>query len=77
MRKQFSMHISGFIKNKLGVNMYASYGHSRHAYEHFGVRSNEVNDFKLFSFRYAFTINIPLSLSTEITKSNYAEVKLN
>lgn len=76
MHKQFSTHISGFIKNKLGVNMYASYGHSMRS-NTFGVRSNEVNDFKLFSFRYAFTINIPLSLSTEITKSNYAGVKLN
>ncbi len=29
MRKQFSTHISGFIKNKLGVNMSAPYAHSR------------------------------------------------
>ncbi len=43
----------------------------------FGVKSNQVNDIKLFSIRYAFTINIPLSLNTEITKSHYAEMKQN
>ncbi len=55
------------------------YGHLDHAYKLFwSEKSNEVNDFKLFSFRYVFALNIPLSLmeiSTEITKTNYAEVK--
>ncbi len=37
MRKQFSTHISGFIRNKIGLNMYAPWE----------VRSNEVNDIKL------------------------------
>ncbi len=30
----------------------------------FGMRSNEVNDFKLFSFRYAFTKNIPININS-------------
>ncbi len=87
VRALFSTHVSGFRKNKLGVNTCAPHGCSwlrTHSFS-WSEKSNEVNkDFKLFFSIsiYTFTLNIPLSfmeISTEISlhKVITQELKLN